>query len=61
MVKRLLAVFALTAVLAAGFTGTIAKSTDCEHYFLTESIAGVLYLVEYNCDGSVIAATIIDD
>jgi len=61
MIKRLFAVITLAVILASGVTITTAKSTDCEHYFVVESIAGVNYLVEYNCDGSMIAVTVIDD
>ncbi len=61
MVKRIFAVLTIAIILASGVTITTAKSTDCEHYFVVESIAGVNYLVEYNCDGSVITATIIDE
>lgn len=61
MVKRLLVVLTISVSLFIGLSNSSAKSTDCEHYFERVSINNVTYLIEYSCDGSIVAATVIDD
>lgn len=62
MFKKLFSISLIAlSIFCLSISDINAKQTECEHYFQTEVINGTRYLIEYNCDGSIINITEIED
>lgn len=55
MLKKLFSTSLIAfSIIFCSFSDSAAVQTECEHYFQTQVINGIRYLVEYSCDGSII-------
>ena len=62
LMKKLAAVFLVSSVILSGLFFTAPQDVKaCEHYFMTEYRGGQKCLVEYDCDGSVVNVTVLED
>jgi hypothetical protein len=61
--KQIIASFLIFTALFTGIFLGIPQETkaDCEHIFVTEYRGGIKVLVEYDCDGSVVNVTVLED
>lgn len=60
--KKALAAFLLSAAILTGaFAVPQNTYAECEHTFKVVQTDGINYLIEYDCDGSVVNVTVLED